>query len=467
MPHIFSVRELIQGIKEVLETEFPFIWVKGQVGTISRPTSGHLYFALQDCGPLSGKRQPTTAASPSPGSSSWNKELLNVVWFKSQQHGPLSLAPERLQTGIEMVCAGKINVYPPKGSLQLLAEVVQEAGPGKFLLEFEALKRSLKAKGFFALENKKPLPALPKRIGVITAPHGAAIRDFLKISSQRGTGAMIRIYPSLVQGAGAAENLAWAIEQANLEGWAQILVLIRGGGSLEDLWVFNQEEVAQAIFASKIPILTGIGHETDQTIADLVADQRAATPSHAAQLLLPERDSLWQRIDELETQLRKELLRQLQAYQQRLTVLSKALLWLSPREKVERAVQRCQEVQHRLYNAGQDFLENKSSLMHNLIATLINFFGTDFFKQKNKQLTDLHQQSYTALQASLKQRMQQVQLLEYRLGDLNPARPLEHGFCLVTVDKNNKLLRSASQVSPGDLVNIRTRKDLLKARIVT
>ena len=248
---ILTVRQLTAQIKDAVENGFPYVWVRGEVTNVSRPSSGHIYFSLKD-----------------------ENALLQAVWFKGSQKeretfdpltgevfedGPrLSLAGT-LRNGQQVICAGRLTVYAPRGGYQLVVELAQDSGEGQLHLALEALKRKLAEKGYFSLERKRPIPEHPPRVAVITAPSGAAIRDFLRLSGERGTGCEIRIHPVPVQGDDAPPLLAEAIGQANAEAWADLIVLIRGGGSLQDLWAFNDERVARAIADSHIPVISAVG----------------------------------------------------------------------------------------------------------------------------------------------------------------------------------------------------------------
>ncbi|MBQ4132564.1 MAG: exodeoxyribonuclease VII large subunit, partial [Desulfovibrionaceae bacterium] len=239
MSKIYTVQELVQLLKGNLETRFPFVWVRGQVSNLSRPGSGHVYFTLKD-----------------------ENSCLDAVWFRQAQlcggkfnpltgevyenDARLDLA-RTMQNGEDILCAGKITVYPPQGRMQLLVELADPVGVGLLQQEFERLKKELWARGWFDLERKRPLPANPARVAVVTAPGGAVIHDFLRIAGNRGYGGEIRIYPSLVQGEGAPDSIAAALNAVFAHGWAEVAVLIRGGGSLEDLWAFNSEKVAETI----------------------------------------------------------------------------------------------------------------------------------------------------------------------------------------------------------------------------
>lgn len=410
MPHVFTVRELTSAVGEVLGGQFPFVWVRGQVGNLSRPPSGHVYFTLRDA-----------------------DAVLSVVWFRQRRRegagrgvDPLTGEvyaddePFVLAEGMEVLAAGRIGVYAPRGVYQLVAELVQEYGVGDLHLRFEALKRKLSGLGYFDLSRKRPLPAHPERVAIVTAPGGAAIRDFLRIASERGRGAQIRIYPTLVQGPKAAEQIVAAMARAASDAWAEVLVLIRGGGSLEDLWAFNEEAVAKAVFECPLPVVAGIGHETDVCLADLTADARAATPSHAAQLLWPERAVLAQRVDDLESALLRAFSRWLGQREAGLERLAQALAWLSPERRLERQAQALDREARALDTAARSLLERLAS-------------GLD--------------------------------LLEARLAGLDPEAPLTRGYSLVTVRRTGRFLRGPAEVAPGDGLDIRTRGGRVGARV--
>lgn len=365
---IFSVTDITRAVKDVLETEFPFIWVKGQVTNLARPASGHIYFTLTD-----------------------GDAGLSVVWFKGNQKqgsgegesvNPLTGEIEtggklELEDGMEILCAGHMNVYPPRGVYQLVAELVQEQGVGDLKLAFEAMKRKLAEKGYFSEDRKMEIPASPKKVAVVTAPAGAAVRDFLKIAEGRGTGAQIRIYPTLVQGDLAPAQIAAALDQVGEDGWADVVVLIRGGGSLEDLWAFNTEPVADALFRSTIPVVCGVGHEVDFSIADYVADKRVATPSHAAQELWPRRETLMQTVDELEGGLLRGYENFLDVRESRLETLQKGLGWLSPAQRIDRLLSSFKEEGVRLGRAVENFVVKKEIDADALERRLSVSFGED------------------------------------------------------------------------------------------
>ena len=262
---IQTVSELTQSIRGVLEVSFPFVTVAGEISNLRCPYSGHLYFTLKD----------TTAQ-------------IKAVLFKPQQRY-LACTPE---DGMEVVCRGRISLYEARGEYQLIVDVLATKGAGALQLAFDLLKRKLAAEGLFAGERKRPLPLLPERIALITSPTGAAVHDFLAMAQKRCAAVPVEIIPVRVQGAGAMEDIIEAITLCNERGRNDVIVLCRGGGSLEDLWTFNEEKLARAIAGSHIPIVSAIGHEIDFTIADLVADFRAPTPTAAAEAVVPNRAQL-------------------------------------------------------------------------------------------------------------------------------------------------------------------------------
>jgi len=442
MPDIISVSELTRCVREVLEGEFPLVWVRGQAGTVSRPGSGHIYFNLKDDG-----------------------ASLNVVWFRSNQTAAGGTAPAELSTGLDVLCAGRLTVYGPRGVYQLVAELVQSEGVGRLHLQFEALKQKLAGEGLFASERKRPLPTNPRRVAVITAPSGAALRDFLQLSTDRGWGASIRIYPSLVQGEGAEQALTCALEEAGLEGWAEIVVLIRGGGSLEDLWSFNTEPVARAIADTPIPVLTGIGHEIDTTIADLVADARASTPSHAAQILWPDRATLMQRIDELSLTLGQTFEALWQGKHSQVRQSEQALSWLSPARNLQRLHERAQVSTQRLLQAGTAFLAAKEGALADSIRRMAAVYPSGFWELRRSAIQHCRERLFLAVRSLTDRKEEQTRSLKAQLQALDPERPLDRGFALVSLRRDGSLVRSPGQVRPGEAVNIRLRQGEVPARI--
>lgn len=408
---IYKVKELTQALKNTIEGGFPFVWVQGQISNLSRPHSGHLYFSLKD-----------------------DEAQLAAVWFKGSQQGGESFDPLtgevyedgprpslalKLENGAEVICAGRLTVYPPRGTYQIVVELMQEAGKGRLQVEFERLKAELAQKGYFDQERKRPLPHLPSRIAVVTSPSGAAIHDFLRIASARGLPAEIRIHPTLVQGDEAPPKIAAAIEAAQTDGWAELIVLIRGGGSLEDLWAFNTRPVVDAVYNSRIPVLCGVGHEVDVSLADLAADLRAATPSHAAQLLFKERRELAQQLDDLDLGLYGAMSKRFSGFWHSLEILEKSLFLLSPAARLEQAGLR---------------LSLQVQLLH------------------------------SSMRGILSAATGQVAENSARLEGLNPALPLTRGYALVR-KADGGFLRHAGEVAAGDNLDVVLAKGLVPVSV--
>lgn len=444
MSHVFSVTELTSSIKEMVEVHFPFIWVRGQVSNLSRPGSGHIYFTLKD-----------------------EQSGLQVVWFKNSQ--PFSRQQNSdpastLENGQDLVCAGKIGIYAPRGTYQLIAELVQEQGVGDLFLTFEALKKKLVGLGYFDQERKRSIQYCPDRVAVVTAPTGAVIHDFMRVSEDRGLGSEIRVYPCQVQGEKAPTEIVRAIRMANKHAWAQVIVLIRGGGSLEDLWSFNDEQVAKAIFESDIPVLTGIGHETDTTIADLTADRRMATPSQAAQSLWPQRKDMIQDHDQLEGLLFKSYEKFILSLTEKVDNLRKALGWLSPGHRLQRLQERFESLEKNLSRNARDLIQDKKDLLDDLESRLFAKFGPEFWELKNNNLDYLENRLMHCGQAFLRLKENQLAIESERLSGLDPHGPLKRGYSMVRVEKTGQFLRRAGDVQTNDDLEITVIDGKIRAR---
>ncbi|SKA76597.1 exodeoxyribonuclease VII large subunit [Desulfobaculum bizertense] len=455
MPHIFEVSELTRAVGDVLESQFPFIWVKGQVGNVTRPRSGHIYFSLRDA-----------------------NSQLSVVWFKRNQRcfkcgevDPLTgevyeegFQPQ-LEEGQEVVCAGRLNVYAARGQYQLVAELVQEQGLGQLHLEFERLKAMLAEKGYFDAERKRALPYHPQRVAVVTAPTGAAVRDFLRIADERGWGCEIRIYPSLVQGDAAPAQIAAALRQVASDGWAELVAVIRGGGSLEDLWAFNTEAVADAIFQSPVPVLSGVGHEVDTSLADFVADARAATPTHAAQMLWPERDALMQDIDALEGRLVQRACERLVQFERQLQHTEKAVSWLSPRRRLNALLERFSDSLRALERNVGTLVDRSSQRLSRCEQRMSDSFGPRELSDRERRFEAAVQGLERSAGLILDKKMQELAFAQDRLESRDPLKPLERGYGLITVDATGRFLRSVDEVQEGEQLSLTVRDGELAAQV--
>lgn len=338
---IYTISELNQMVRSLLEDAFPPLWVEGEISNFSCPSSGHWYFSLKDSG-----------------------AQIRCAMFQGKNR-TLGFKPEN---GAHVLMRGKISLYEPRGDFQMIADFMEEAGDGALRRAFELLKSKLAAEGLFDPAHKKTLPTLPKAIGVVTSPTGAAIRDIISVLKRRFPSIPIIIYPTAVQGANAAPQIVAAIQTANARNECDVLIIGRGGGSLEDMWPFNEEIVARAIYASEIPTVSAVGHEVDFTIADFVADQRAATPSAAAELVSPDQLECEQRLNKLYNNLKRQMLGLLTHAQQVLTNLNKRLR--HPGQRIQDQFQRIDDLEQRLQRAIQNCLNTKQHQLANLTRAL-------------------------------------------------------------------------------------------------
>ena len=340
---IYTVSRLNQEARALLEGEFPTLWVEGEVSNLSRPSSGHLYFSLKDA-----------------------RAQIRCALFQNRAF----LFRDCPRNGQQVLVRGRVSLYEPRGDFQIIVEYVEEAGAGALRRAYDELRLKLEREGLFAPERKLPLPCFPQRIGVITSPSGAAIRDVLTTLRRRCPNLPILIYPVPVQGDSAAERIAQTIRLASERRDCDVLLLVRGGGSLEDLWAFNQEVVARAMFACAIPLVTGIGHETDVTIADFAADLRAATPTAAAELASPDRLEGLRRVRLLAERLESALHRRFTHQRQRLAELTRRLDRAQPRHRLRDRAQRLDDLDQRLRAAVRQRLETVSQRLRGLSGHL-------------------------------------------------------------------------------------------------
>ncbi|HWR73149.1 MAG TPA: exodeoxyribonuclease VII large subunit [Nitrospirota bacterium] len=339
--HILTVTQLTGQIKDLLEGNIPDVWVEGEISNLTIPQSGHAYFTLKD-----------------------ERSQVRVVLFRSSQR----YLRFTLQHGMQVICRGRISVYEPRGEYQLVIEYIEPKGVGALQKAFEELKARLEKEGLFDPGRKRPLPLLPRRIGIVTSPTGAAIRDILKVIKRRHPRMGILIYPVPVQGPEAAPAIVEAIVYFNRERNADVLIVGRGGGSLEDLWAFNEEAVARAIVSSSIPVISAVGHETDYTIADFVADLRAPTPSAAAEMVVESEESFREQVGSLESRLFRDM--RLVTERLRALIREKSRLLIDPRRKLQQIAQRTDEFVHRMTVGMLHHLRRDRSRVRELAAGL-------------------------------------------------------------------------------------------------
>jgi exodeoxyribonuclease VII large subunit len=426
--NILTVTQLNRATNQLLDSHFLSVLVEGEISNLAQPSSGHLYFSLKDA-----------------------NAQVRCAMFRTLQRR-LGFKPEN---GKQVVVKAQVSLYEPRGDFQLIVEHIEEAGDGALRRAFEALKLKLSEEGLFDTANKQSLPALPKTIGVITSPSGAAIRDILIVLRRRFSAIPVIIYPVTVQGYNAKYEIARAIALANEQKQCDVIILGRGGGSLEDLWAFNEEMVARAIFASAIPIISAVGHETDVTIADFVADLRAATPSAAAEHATPDQLEWLSRFVQLETRLEQLLQRKLSQKQQSLVWLSKRLQQQHPGQKLVRNAQRMDELELRLNQAVQTRLRHGKNLIEAKIATLWQYNPGVIINNYKQKQDYLSKRLITVFHHKLDHLNQRLLNQSQTLHAVSPLATLNRGYALVIHQPSGQIIRSINQLRPGDKVETR------------
>lgn len=459
---IHTVTEAVNSIRSSLERVFPFIWIRGEITELSHSSSGHIYFALKDgqsrlkCAWFSGKQK----------NAGLNYDPLTGEVFENPRPSPI----EFLRNGLELICAGQITFFNAGGVCQLSVEFVEPVGAGALAIAFEQLKSKLSKAGYFNQEHKKKLPQSPFHIALITSPNGAAIHDFFKIASSRGLGSIIRLYPVPVQGIGAAEKIALAIELITSQKWADVIVIIRGGGSPEDLWTFNEEVISAAIFKTSIPVLTGIGHEIDISLADLTADVYAATPSQAAHILFTPRTEIAQKLDGLNEIMFNKVSQLIERNYIVWEKQNKLLKLLNPEAKLNIQAGRLKSLERDLYKNIHGLLINKTTILSSFITRLkanknglntiqrfkdkidwqikrLDFAISKLIRNKIAELEKIDMQLENNVHRKFQNLYNQLENLCANLTSLNPELPLKRGYSLLY--KDNKLLDSVSGCLPG------------------
>ena len=426
--NILTVSQLNRTTSQLLAEHFLSVLVECEISNLSTPSSGHLYFSLKDA-----------------------NAQVRCAMFKTQQRR-LGFKPEN---GKQVVIKAQVSLYEPRGDFQLIVEHLEEAGDGALRRAFETLKRKLSEEGLFDSAHKKTIPALPHTIGIITSPTGAAIRDILTVLKRRFSAIPIILYPVAVQGANAKYEISKAITLANEHQECDVIILGRGGGSLEDLWAFNEERVARAIFASSIPIISAVGHETDITIADFVADYRAATPSAAAELASPDQQEWLTRFAQLESYFHQQLQRKLAQRQQALAWLTKRLQQQHPGQKLHRNSQRLDELEIRLKQAMLTRIRNHISLIETKSAKLWQHNPQIKLNQYQQQQDYLNQRLLTVMQHKLATLKQSLSNHSQTLHTVSPLATLNRGYALVIKKASGQLIRSTKQLKPDDIIETR------------
>jgi len=422
---IYSVSELNRETKDLLSNHFSFIQVEGEISNLSRPSSGHIYFSLKD-----------------------KKAQIRCAMFKSQLRR-LSFSPEN---GKKVILSAQVSLYEARGDYQLIADKMQQAGDGGLQLAFEQLKSKLFNEGLFEQNVKQDIPALPNHIGVITSPSGAAVHDILSVLKRRFPAIPVTIYPTSVQGEPAKFEISNAIETANKHNQVDIILLARGGGSLEDLWSFNEECVARAIVKSKIPIISGIGHEVDFTIADFVSDLRAATPSAAAENAVPNQQSWLSSFQAIEFQLQQIIQRQLSQQQQSIHWLNKRLQQQHPGQQYQRHAQTLDNLESRLLRIIQAKVVHNKHLIANQDNLLQQHNPANRITRYQEQLHYLSHRLNGAIHSKLEKLKKQQSSLIQTLNAVSPLATLERGYSITSKPETSSIISASNQLSIDDQI---------------
>jgi exodeoxyribonuclease VII large subunit len=427
---IYSVSELSLEIRSLFERQFPDVWVTGEVSNLRAAGSGHLYFTLKD-----------------------ETAQLRAVCFRNQARY-LKFKP---QDGLAVIARGRLSIYEARGEYQLYVEFLEPAGLGALQLAFEQLKQKLAAEGMFDPARKKPLPMLPRVIGVVTSPTGAVIQDILRVLHRRFRNINVSIYPVKVQGEGAALEIAQGIEYFNRKLPVDVVIVARGGGSMEDLWAFNEEVVARAIAASEIPVISAVGHETDFTIADFVADLRAPTPSAAAELVVHRKQDFVSELDDHARHLAQMMRLKLSEARQVLTELSMHNVFQRLATHIAERAQRVDDyvaalerwIRSRLNSARQEWLRAS--------AGVVRYDFMRHLRLKRASLEEREQRFQNDIRRLLTERRNRLAQLETVLRERSPLTILQRGYS-ITRDAEGKIIRDAAQIAIGADVSIHLAK---------
>ena len=433
-PHYFSVSELATALRGVFTEYFRDIWVAGEISGVKLYPSGHYYFTLKD-----------------------EDAQMRCVCFKTAARY-LKFKP---QDGVAVLARARVDLYDARGDLQLVVEAIEPQGHGALQLAFEQLKKKLEAEGLFAAGRKRALPALPERIGIVTSPAGAVIQDMLHVLERRCPGRHIRLYPAQVQGEGAAEQVAEGIDYFSASGWAEVVIVARGGGSLEDLWSFNEERVARAIAACSVPVISAVGHETDFTIADFVADMRAPTPSAAAEIVIATRESLVERLNAADHKV-------LQSARLKIALLARALHNVAiDRARLHRAIgrqmQRVDELDYRLRELWRGSLAARRRTLEGASARLSQMDVRLQFAAARRRLEASDAALTQSMRLLLSGARGQLGPLEAHLKQLSPLTILDRGYAIV--EREGKIVKAPEDAPVGSEIKVRLAKGDLAAQV--
>lgn len=434
---IFRVSELSAAVQRRFEEDFSGIWVAGEISGCRVATSGHYYFSLKD-----------------------ERSQLKCALFK----GSARYVKFKPADGLAVIARGKLEVYEARGEYQLIIESMEPQGAGALQLAFEQMKKRLAVEGLFDTARKRPLPKLPKRIGIITSPAGAVIQDILHVLERRFPGLHLRLYPAQVQGESAVDQVCAGLNFFSTGQWADVVILARGGGSIEDLWTFNEEAVARAIAGSAVPVISAIGHETDFSIADFVADHRAPTPSAAAEIVICTRESLLEQIAAVRERAFRSMRYQLLHSRQRLQDQGTARADSLVHRAIGKRAQRVDELEFQLRRMCKSSFDGTARRLENLNRRLQAADMRLKFARHRHALELLQQRLDKTMQAGLNRTNRRVQDCELHLRQLSPLNVLSRGYAIVENAAGN-VLRSAEETTVGETMRVRLHEGRLAARV--
>jgi exodeoxyribonuclease VII large subunit len=434
----YSVTEIVETLRALLESSFPSVWVSGEISNFSRPASGHWYFTLKD-----------------------DRAQLRCAMFKNANY---YVRPQP-KDGDAVLVRARLGVYPARGELQMVVEHLEAAGTGALLRAFEQLKARLDAEGLFDAALKRPLPPAPRVIGVITSGTGAALQDILNTLARRWPLASVALYPVPVQGKEAPPAIVRALRELPRLAPADVILLARGGGSLEDLWAFNDEGVARAVRACPVPVVSGVGHEIDFTIADFAADVRAATPTAAAELATPDIAERYARVDTLDINLIGLAERRIRQAREQTLQLAGRLQRLHPGRRLQERAQRLDELDERLRRAIQRRLESAGRALDQRRQRLLTVRPEARLKALRERLRLLDERLRRSVRLRLADRDAQLRQAQALLGSLNPSAVLERGYALA-LSADGRVLHAGDQVTAGDRVTVRLARGSFDAAVL-
>lgn len=435
-PRVYKVSTLTAEIRDLLETRFPFVWVEGEISNMSVPSSGHWYMALKD-----------------------ESAQIRAVMFRPRAR----TLRFRAEDGMKVIVHGRVGLYEPRGEYQLVLDYMEPLGVGALALAYEQLKQKLASEGLFRKEIKRPIPFLPSHVAVITSPTGAAVRDFLNVVQRRFGNIRITILPVRVQGDAAAGEIIEAIGTANEHLDADVIVLTRGGGSMEDLWPFNDEGLARSIRSSGIPIVSAVGHEIDTTIADLAADLRAPTPSAAAELIVSEKEQLAGRLAELRMRLRSAVKSSLARHREKVVRLEAGIK--DPRKTVQQFWIRLDDFRDRLTRSQAFLIREKRAGLNTASLTLYRIGPGNRIQGLTRELEFLNHSLRTSIEKSVTSLRHASSSLEGRLKSLDPLGVLRRGYSITRTLPEGRVLKESTHVREGDRVEVTLAEGVLHCRI--